>query len=83
MRLSASTRLAIRTLAIFAVCVALYYGQNFFLPIVMAMIIALTFSPIIKLDQRILLPSAISVSLPISIFAGTIGLDFVTLAEPF
>ena len=82
-RLAGSTRLAIKTLAVIAVCIVLYYGRTFFLPIVMAIVIALTFSPIIKLGQRFLLPSAVSSGLLIFSFASAVGLGFVTLAEPF
>ncbi len=82
-RLSGTTRTAIRTMAIIAVCIVLFYAQSFFLPIVLAVIIALTFSPIIKLGQRIFLPAALSAALLIVAFASVIGVGFVTLAEPF
>lgn len=85
----APPRLVPRALVISAVgsfillfCGALYYARGFFLPLVLALLITLTFSPITRSLARRGIPAVVSAILLVAAMAGVAGIATLLLAEP-
>lgn len=81
-RLHGSAAVAVKTLAIIGMVTALFYGKSFFLPIVLATIIALTLSPIIKLGKKLKIPAGITAAVLIVISVSVLFTAVFTLADP-
>ncbi len=82
MTLAPSTRFAIKLLAVLAACFALYFGRGLFLPIAIAIVLALTISPIIQIGQRIRIPAGISAFFVMLTFAAGVFMAVSTLSAP-
>lgn len=80
--LAPSTRIAIKMLAILAACFALYFGRGLFLPVALAIVLALTLSPIIQVGQRVRIPAAVSAFAVMVTFTAGLFLAVMTFAEP-
>lgn len=80
--LAPSTRFAIKLLAVLAACFALYFGRGLFLPIAIAVVLALTLSPIIQIGQRIRIPAGISAFVVMLTFAAGLFIAVSTLSTP-
>ncbi|WP_051540983.1 AI-2E family transporter [Ahrensia sp. 13_GOM-1096m] len=81
-RVYGSAAFAIKTLAVISVCIVLYYGQSFFLPVVLAVIIALTLSPIINFGNKLKIPAALTAAMLIAMSGVILATAVLTLAEP-
>ncbi len=80
--LTSSTRFAVKLLAVLGSCFALFFARGLFLPIAVAVVLALTFSPIIQLGQRMRIPAGISAFLLMLVFATGLVLAVATLTNP-
>ncbi len=82
MALTPSTRFAVKLLAVLGACFALYFGRGLFLPIAVAVVLALTFSPIIQIGQRVRIPAGLSAFFIMLVFSTGLVLAVATLATP-
>jgi len=81
-RLYGGASFAVKILALIGVCTALFYGKSFFLPVVLATIIALTLSPIIKFGKKFGIPAAITAATLIVLSFLILITAVSTLADP-
>ena len=81
-RLHGSASVAVKALALIGICTALFYGKSFFLPVVLAAIIALTLSPIIKFGKKLGIPAAITAATLILVSFLILITAVMTLADP-
>lgn len=61
---------------------ALYFGREFFMPVVLAFLFALTLTPIVRFLRKRGVPSALSATLLVVISAGVAGLGGYLLSGP-
>ena len=75
--------LSLKLIALVAVCSALYLAKSFFLPVLLAVITALTLGPLVSAAQRLRIPASVA-ALVLLVICGT-GLlaGTLTLAGPF
>ena len=83
MGLASGVTASIQLLAIIAVCLTLYFARGFFLPVVLAVIIALTLSPVVRQAQRYRVPSVVTAGFMVMFLTGAIVAGVATLAAPF
>tara|TARA_R110000751_G_scaffold8822_10_gene34140 strand:+ start:6931 stop:8115 length:1185 start_codon:yes stop_codon:yes gene_type:complete len=78
-----SVAVSLNIIAVIAVCVALYLGQSFFLPIALSIITALTLGPVVSAARRLFhIPSPVSAALLLIICGAGITIGAMTLATP-
>ncbi|MCO5146951.1 MAG: AI-2E family transporter [Aquamicrobium sp.] len=61
---------------------ALYFGREFFMPVVLAFLFALTLTPIVRFLRKRGVPSALSATLLVLFSAGAVGLGGYLLSGP-
>ncbi len=61
---------------------ALYFGREFFMPVVLAFLFALTLTPIVRFLRKRGVPSALSATLLVVLSAATVGLGGYLLSGP-
>src|SRR5690606_13201098 len=61
---------------------ALYFGREFFMPVILACLLALTLTPIVRFARKRGIPSAISATLLVLATSGVIGLGGYLLSGP-
>lgn len=79
--LSLLRRLILGLFLIAFVC-ALYLGREFFMPVVLAFLIALTLTPIVRFLRKRGIPSGVSATFLVLIFAGAVGLLGYAVSGP-
>ena len=80
---SSAARVSLVIIAIVMTCAALYLAATFFIPLVMAILISLTFGPLTKFGTRFRIPSAVSAAILILGFGIAVLAAAATLATPF
>ena len=80
--LTPGSRISIRILAILACVAALYFGKDFFVPVLLSIIVALTLSPIVQWASRLGIPSAISSVIVIAALLAGVATAMTTIATP-
>jgi predicted PurR-regulated permease PerM len=69
-------------LFLIAACCALYFARDFFMPVVLAFLIALTLTPIVRFLRKRGVPSALSATLLVIAFATSFGLLAYMVSGP-
>lgn len=69
-------------LFLIAACCALYFARDFFMPVVLAFLIALTLTPIVRFLRKRGVPSALSATLLVMAFAMSFGLLAYMVSGP-
>jgi predicted PurR-regulated permease PerM len=78
----ARLRKLITGLFLILVCCALYFAREFFMPVVLAFLIAMTLTPIVRFLRKRGVPSPLSATLLVLAFAGAIGLLAYMVSGP-
>ncbi len=80
--LTSSVRLSIRFIALFIFCCALYLGQNFFIPIFLSLLLAVTFSPIVQIMTRMKIPTSLAAAFILLVFFSGLFVSGTYIASP-
>jgi predicted PurR-regulated permease PerM len=75
-------RIALGALALFAFGCALHIGETLFLPVVLALLLAIVLAPVVRLLRRLGLPAPLAAGLVVLAFAGATGAGVYALADP-
>src|SRR5262245_21580511 len=75
-------RFALVGLFIIAFVYALYFARDFFMPVVLAFLLALTLSPVVRFFLKRGIPAAISATLLVIFSAGAIGITGYLVSGP-
>lgn len=79
---SRTVRFALTGLFILAFVYALYFAREFFMPVVLAFLLALTLTPIVRFLGRRGIPAALSATLLVIVSAGAIGITGYMVSGP-
>jgi predicted PurR-regulated permease PerM len=77
-----ATRVAIFGIFLILLVYALYFARDFFLPVLLSFLFALTLSPIVRVLSRRGIPSPLSATLLVLVSGGAIGLGGYLLSGP-
>ena len=80
---SGGGHISLAIIAVVLTCAALYLAATFFMPLVLAILISLTFGPLVKLGTKFKIPSSLSAALLILGFGTAVLAGAATLATPF
>lgn len=75
--------MAVRLLAIVAICASLYLAKNLLMPIAFAVVLALTFSPLVQLGARWRIPGIVSAIIIMLTITTIVASAVMGLAQPF
>ena len=83
-RLHLSKPVSVSIIGIFVILLigALYFARSFFLPVVLALLVTLTFSPMVRYLRRHGMPSVVSAVLLVLVMFGAFGGAAVYLSDP-
>ena len=79
---SRTVRFSLIGIFIIAFVYALYFGRDFFMPVVLAFLLALTLTPIVRFLRKHGIPAALSATLLVLFSAATIGITSYALSGP-
>ncbi len=74
---------SIKIIALIAVCSTLYFASAFFIPLVVAVFVALTLGPVVQALRYIKIPSTVSAALLVVVCSLGVFAAALTLAAPF
>lgn len=74
---------SVKIIALIAVCFTLYFASAFFIPVVVAVFVALTLGPVVQALRFIKIPSAVSAALLVVVCSLGVFAAALTLAAPF
>ncbi len=75
-------RRRLTALAVIAICAAFYFAQGFFLPVVLAIVLALLLHPIVRALRRLYLPAPLAAGVVVLTLAAALAGGAYTLAGP-
>lgn len=79
---SGLVRFALIGIFLLAFVYALYFARDFFMPVLLAFLLALTLTPIVRLLRKYGIPSALSATLLVILSTGTVGTIGYLLSGP-
>lgn len=80
--LTGSVRIAIRFLALIALCASLYFAKGFVMPVAFAIVLALTMSPLVRFAEKWRVPPILTAIFLMLAITGIIISSAMTLATP-